>query len=76
MAQGEVIGYVGQTGHATGHHLHFELLRGREKINFLALRMPPEQNLAGEELERFRGLRDERFALLRGESLQLARANP
>lgn len=76
VAQGEVVGYVGQTGHATGHHLHFELLRGQDKINFLALRIPPEQNLADEELERFRGLRDERFALLRGESLQLARADP
>lgn len=76
VAQGDVVGYVGQTGHATGPHLHFEMLRGREKINFLAIRIPPHHNLSGEERERFLESRDERLALLRGESLQVARAAP
>lgn len=74
IAQGDVIGFVGQTGHATGPHLHFELLRGQDKINFLALRIPPEQRLSGEEMDRFNAVRNERLSLLRSEHVQLANA--
>lgn len=72
---GDVVGYVGQTGHATGPHLHFEFLRNGQKINFLGLRLPRNQRLAGEDLRRFEKLRSERQVLLRSGDNQIVRSS-
>jgi murein DD-endopeptidase MepM/ murein hydrolase activator NlpD len=52
--QGEVIGYVGMTGLATGPHLHYEVRVDNKAINPLGVRLAATQKLDGRSLADFR----------------------
>jgi murein DD-endopeptidase MepM/ murein hydrolase activator NlpD len=53
VRQGEIIGYVGRTGVATGNHLHYEVIFRGTKINPSTVKAPPEKKLSTEEFNRF-----------------------
>jgi len=58
VRQGQVIGYVGCTGRATGNHLHYELLADGKQIDPKHIKMMPAAKLTGTELQRFTANKD------------------
>jgi murein DD-endopeptidase MepM/ murein hydrolase activator NlpD len=53
VRQGQVIGYVGATGAATGPHLHYEVLLKNAQINPMSLKLATGRNLSVAELALF-----------------------
>ena len=53
VRQGQVIGYVGNTGMSTGPHLHYTVSHNGKFINSQKLKLPSGKILSGEERKKF-----------------------
>ena len=64
VGQGEVIGFVGMTGMATGNHLHYEMHVAGRPVDPLAIDLPAEDPVPDEDRARWELESAARIALL------------
>ena len=65
VRQGDVIGYVGKTGNATGYHLHYSLTQGDRYVDPMRVQFPTAAPLSTDQWGAFASQRDRWLSMLR-----------
>lgn len=68
VSQGDVIGYVGSTGLATGPHVCFRFWKNGKQVNHLKERLPEAKPLPEDVLPEFFKIRDKYLVILQGKT--------
>jgi murein DD-endopeptidase MepM/ murein hydrolase activator NlpD len=72
VRQGQVIGYVGNTGFSTGPHVHYEVLVNNRWVDPLSIQVPQERKLTGRQLADFQKERARLDDLMRRPPVRVA----